>query len=452
VDADAVTALLPGRRAAPPSPVEIHAVLSLARRVALQGSVEGAAGVLRHGLAELLDAHRGEIFFHDPETGAPWAADSSLAIPDGEEALIQPVAQEGTVMAVLVAARRAKAAPFSAHDRRLLALLAERIGPFLWQLAVDEALASRQEGDDDDLFRKQAVARHRAGRSEGCVSEISPTWVGRTYKLLLGGMALGVLYGSLAQINQYSAGSAVIRMEGTEVSARAEGTVERVGVVPGQRVAAQDLLLELGAEHERAELAEIQVEYEQQLGAFLLQPSDDSLRSSLAQVIARKEKAETVVELRTVRAPRAGVVSDVRVRHGSHLAPGDHILTIVPEDETPVVVALLPGGDRPRLRPGMTLHLEIPGYEKTREQAVVDSIGEEVIGPQEARRYLGDKIADALELSGSVVLVRARLPGRTFVARDKIYSYHDGMIAKAEVSVRARPALFALIPGLEKLL
>src|SRR5690606_10741821 len=130
-------------------------------------------------------------------------------------------------------------------------------------------------------------------------------------------------------------------------------------------------------------------------------------------------KAEELVENRSVRAPRAGIVSDVRVRPGSHLAPGDHIVSIVSEDALPTIVALLPGKDRPRLRPGMTLQLDLPGYEKTRERAFIEEVGEEVIGPEEARRYLGNEIADALSIQGSVVIVRARLPRRTFEARNR---------------------------------
>ncbi|HKE14463.1 MAG TPA: hypothetical protein VKB80_06350, partial [Kofleriaceae bacterium] len=77
--------------------------------------------------------------------------------------------------------------------------------------------------------------------------------------------------------------------------------------------------------------------------------------------------------------------------------------------------------------------------------------GQEVIGPQEARRYVGDKIADALPIKGPVVIVRAPLGKRTFVSRDKTYTYADGMTAQAEVSVRKRRVLVALVPALEKI-
>jgi hypothetical protein len=140
------------------------------------------------------------------------------------------------------------------------------------------------------------------------------------------------------------------------------------------------------------------------------------------------------------------------VREGSRLEAGSYILTVADANTMPTMIALLPGQDRPRLRSGMTLQFNIPGYEKTNEKIPISEVGQEVIGPQEARRYVGDKIADALELKGPVVIVRARLSARTFESRDKTYTYHDGMTAKAEVSVRKRRVLVALVPFLEKIL
>jgi membrane fusion protein (multidrug efflux system) len=107
----------------------------------------------------------------------------------------------------------------------------------------------------------------------------------------------------------------------------------------------------------------------------------------------------------------------------------------------------LPGSDRPRLEIGMTLQIELPGYQKRREEAVIDSIGTQVIGPEEARRSLNDPIGDALPITGSVVLVRAHLTGRTFEADGRQYAFHDGMLGKAEVKVDHESLLRMLVPG-----
>ena len=71
-----------------------------------------------------------------------------------------------------------------------------------------------------------------------------------------------------------------------------------------------------------------------------------------------------------------------------------------------------------------------------------------MIGPAEAKRYLGEEIADAVTLTGPVVLVAARLPSATFEVEGQTRRFHDGMWAQAEVRVRSERVLVALIPAL----
>ena len=228
--------------------------------------------------------------------------------------------------------------------------------------------------------------------------------------------------------------------------------MRRTRVSSGAQVNEGDVLVELNNEAEEADLEGAELEYERKLASFLFDPANDGARESLASIAARRQRAKRAVESRQILAPRSGVVSDVRVTEGNLLQPGDHILTLVAEDALPTVVALLPGADRPRLRVGQTLQLQLPGYEKSRERLVIREVGQEVIGPEEARRYLGDKIAGSITTKSSVVIVRARIESRTFMARDKQFRFHDGMAATAEVSVRTRRVIVALVPGLERLL
>jgi membrane fusion protein (multidrug efflux system) len=95
----------------------------------------------------------------------------------------------------------------------------------------------------------------------------------------------------------------------------------------------------------------------------------------------------------------------------------------------------------------MTLQIELPGYHKKREEAVIDAIGSQVIGPEEARKSLGDPIGDALPVTGPVVIVRAHLTTRTFEASGREYAFHDGMLGKAEVKVDHESLLRVLLPG-----
>jgi membrane fusion protein (multidrug efflux system) len=141
-----------------------------------------------------------------------------------------------------------------------------------------------------------------------------------------------------------------------------------------------------------------------------------------------------MVDARTLRAPAAGIVGDIRVRPGELVTPGAQVMKISPSPNLSVV-ALLPGFDRPRLAVGMTLQIDLPGYHKKREEAVIETIGSQVIGPEEARKSLGAQIGDALPITGPVVLVRAQLSTRTFEARGREYEFHDGMVGKVEVKV-----------------
>ncbi|HLU68635.1 MAG TPA: HlyD family secretion protein, partial [Kofleriaceae bacterium] len=190
-----------------------------------------------------------------------------------------------------------------------------------------------------------------------------------------------------------------------------------------------------------------QVEYENHLAAFLLDPSDPAARAALTEAAAARERARARLAERSARAPRDGVVTDVRVRPGMRLEPGDHLMTVAGEDAPATVIALLPGGDRPELREGMELRLELAGHARADIRADIVEIGGEVIGPREARRFVGAEIGDALAIRGPVVLVRARLRGRSFESGGDELPFHDGMIGAGEVRVGSRRLLAALWPG-----
>jgi hypothetical protein len=122
------------------------------------------------------------------------------------------------------------------------------------------------------------------------------------------------------------------------------------------------------------------------------------------------------------------------------------------EQEDPKVVILVPGEFRPQLRPGMPIRFEIAGYRYAYQALTVRSVGEDVVGPNEARRYMGPGLADSVTVGGGpVVVVEAALPAETFAAEDKTYRYHNGMSGRAEVRVRSEKILFTLVPGLKAL-
>src|SRR6185503_11758050 len=102
---------------------------------------------------------------------------------------------------------------------------------------------------------------------------------------------------------------------------------------------------------------------------------------------------------------------------GVGLNPNDTILSIVAPGTEPEILAFLPGKDRPRLRAGMELQVELVGFTKVREKATITSVGTEIVGGDEImRRILGPGLADSFKQlqGGSFIIVKAKLPERSF--------------------------------------
>jgi biotin carboxyl carrier protein len=372
-----------------------------------------------------------------------------------ERILAQPIAgTDGEVHAVLVAVREGDRPEFEPQARAALATLAARCGPILHQLALElsaeSVLAEAQQGGAE-LFREEALAASTARRTSGDVVRVSPTWVTWSYWLLVAVVVAGGVFMSVGTVKEYSTGPALIRSTGRiNVTAPIAGIATSIEAAPGQRVEAGQPLAHLYDAAEAAELRRVEDQWEARLQSYLFDPTDEAARRALGDFRTERERARARVEERIVRAPRAGVVSDVRLRVGQHLSPGDIVMTISADDGELYVIALLPGADRPQLEPGMSLRLELSGYAYAYQRLDVGAVAGEVIGPAEARRFLGDEVAE-LPIPPSVVMVNARLPSHTFEVDGESYRYHDGMHGTAEVEIRSERIITALIPGLRSL-
>ena len=98
---------------------------------------------------------------------------------------------------------------------------------------------------------------------------------------------------------------------------------------------------------------------------------------------------------------------------------------------------------------GKPLRVELNGFTHEYQTFTIESVGDQIIGPTEVRRYLGADTGDAVELEGPMVLVRARIDAPTFTLKGKTYNYFDGMLAQADARVRKERILVTLIPGLK---
>ena len=366
------------------------------------------------------------------------------------------------VLAVLVALRPAELSPFGEGELSTLRFLASQAAPILQRLVLLDLTEKRQlaflTGGDERIFRREAIEHHTRGHGDrGRPLEISPAWTRWTLRLLLPMFAAALAGLWFGKLHEYAEGMAVVQIgDRGDVTATAGGTVTAVHVASGQRVAAGPLLVSLYGTGEAAELERLHRELEHALVERLRDPSDPSTGRALGALVEQRRSAESRLEERSIRAPRDGVVDDLRARLGQLVTPGQVVLTLRPDRGADQpggwAVAVLPGHSRPLIRTGMPLRLELRGHRYAYQQLVIQEIADGVVGPAEAQRILGAGIGDAVPLSGPVVFVRARLISDSFTSGGRSYRYHDGMIGRVEVRVRSERILTSLFPGLRKVL
>lgn len=304
------------------------------------------------------------------------------------------------------------------------------------------------DGPSDSLYRKEALQAHLGPTAEGQVLRLIPRWAPWTFTLLISASLFALLYAVVGTLDEYADGVAVVRVQGRrELTARAPGTVATIEAQPGQRVAAGQVIVRFHGD--TSERDRLEKELERQLVKVLDDPTDQAARQQLMAVRAERDRARDEVDQRLVRAPEAGVVSDVRIQPGRLVQPGETVASLVPDGARFEVIAVVPGNFRPRLQPGMPLRVEISGYAHAYAEVAIETIGDQVVGPTEIRRFLPADLAETLSISGPVVLVTASLSSRSFSAEGRTYDYYDGMLGRAEVRVGSRSVLFSLVPGLE---
>lgn len=273
------------------------------------------------------------------------------------------------------------------------------------------------------------------------------------YWIVVASLLAACAFAAFAHVHQYTEGPAIIRYTGrNNVVAFEAGTIASLEVARGQHVEQGQVLARLHDVEQAGRLRGLETEFERKLVAYLQSPADPTVRQALAQIVAQRESAMAGVESRVIRAPTAGLIKEVMVHNGEHVAPGTQVLSIAEQGmvEGLSVLAFLPGHERPRLHAGQTLRLTLPGYRGVRITSVVRAISSEVLGASDARsRYLGERLGDSLPITGTVVVVEARLSSPEFEADHRRFQLHDGMVGIAEIQLGARSVLETLIPGLQ---
>ncbi|HKP56810.1 MAG TPA: HlyD family efflux transporter periplasmic adaptor subunit [Polyangiales bacterium] len=301
------------------------------------------------------------------------------------------------------------------------------------------------------LFRRQALEHHRA---RGLASELVVLDHGAThwgFALLCAGMLALLLFATLGHVNEYATGPAFVQLDGrTPLTAESAGLVSSVAVKPGDSVQLGDELVRFHAAEELAELQAASLEFERQLAKLLLRPGDPVTREALLSLRSRRDLAQQRSERRVLRAPQAGIVGDVRVRPGQLVEPGMRVVDLQSAASAATVTALLPGRYRPLLHAGDTLRFELDGFHHVAHELRVSQVGEQIVGPTEAARFVGSDLADAISISGPVVLVTAKLPAAHFTLDGQPYEFATGMFGKAEAVVRNEAIAYAIVPSLKQ--
>jgi membrane fusion protein (multidrug efflux system) len=301
------------------------------------------------------------------------------------------------------------------------------------------------------LFRREAIEHLRARDMKADVLALDPRATAWGFWLLCAGMVVTGLFLILGRLNEYATGPAFVDLDGqTTLTASLSGLVTEVKVKPGDRVEPGAILVRFHAADEVAEVEAATKEFESQLAKLLLRPDDVPTREALVSLRSRRELAQTRLEQRTLRAPHRGVVGDVRVRPGQVLEPGMRVLELQEARSEATVIALLPGRYRPMLRPGDKLRFELDGFQRRAQELTVNRVGDQIVGPTEAARYLGRDLADAFSIAGPVVLVQASLPRTSFEIEGEQYVVTSGMRGKAEAVVRNEPIAYAFVPSLRQ--
>jgi multidrug efflux pump subunit AcrA (membrane-fusion protein)/CheY-like chemotaxis protein len=475
---------------------------ALAALVTAQGKAIGAAAepddAARAAIAavvELVDADRARCLYCDHESGLVWSgagaddAESSVSAglagfavravagvvvphaaddamyraeidnPGGtgrERLAAQPVAgPDGHVHAVLIAIRDEARPPFTGAELDKLEALALAWAPYLLQMSMrveaDQIVGDRLDLGPSDMFRQEAIVHLVRRGQRGDVVRVHPGWVRAAYWLVLGSLAAAFTYAAVAQVHQYAEGAAVVQFTGrSELIAHEAGTIASLDAERGQHVERGQVLARLYDAEQVGQLKTLETEFESKLVAYLESPADPNVKQALGQIRSARDSARLGVESRTIRAPEAGIVKEVLARDGQRVEPGTVVLSIVEATsaEGLKVIAFLPGGERPRLRAHQPLRLTLPGYRGAHIASEVRAISE-VLGAAEARaRFLGNRLGDSLPLTGTVVVVEARLGSPAFEADGETFQLHDGMIGQAEVQMQSRSLLESLIPGL----
>ena len=306
----------------------------------------------------------------------------------------------------------------------------------------------RPEIGKQSIFRPEALAEHRRPESTSSILNVSARWGG----WIVGGLA-ALLVGFFSFLifgrsTEYAEGAALVRSRGqVPVVANAPGTVAEVRLSPGAAVNPGTVVGTLYDADELALAERLEQEYEAQLVSLLRFPDDPTLGSGLSSLRAGSREARAALRERALRSPTSGVLTDVRVRVGTAVSPGQTVATVGTPGAGFELVAEVPGNYRPLLREGLPLVAELAQFPGDRLHLIASAVSPEVVDAAEAEAILGRAFAEEVG-TGSVALVYARIPEEMAEAFGDRQGLYDGMTGTVRIPVRRDRFIASLWPSL----
>jgi membrane fusion protein (multidrug efflux system) len=171
---------------------------------------------------------------------------------------------------------------------------------------------------------------------------------------------------------------------GTDLATEVAGLVRRVVVKSGQGVGEGDVLFELNADAEKAQLRTLQAAADlakivldrdraqidvHAVSQAAVDADEADLKSKQAQVVQQ----QALVDKKTVRAPFAGRVGITTIQPGSYVNSGDKLITLQAIDRL-YVDFYVPQREIPRLGIGSNIWLQVDSFPGRRFQGRVNAI------------------------------------------------------------------------------
>lgn len=381
-------------------------VVEIARRVGLQTDAATAGDLVAEGLRDLVDADRAHYLLYDEVEEVLWAGQRDAPGERRESAAV------GLVSFAVRTARVTRASPAAADPR--------------WDREADDP-----EGDGGEALLVVPV-RSAGQRVVGALVAVR-----RADRRPFGDQETSLLALLAEHVASTFARFALERR--LEILERDDG--EETGVRAGSIYRRRALEEYAAGAGERGDVLRVSPSWTRWTYRLLLAVVVTALFAGTFVRVPEYARGPAVVHA-------GGTVADQRVREGQ---PGDAVVSLAVDRPAASVACLLPASHRPLLKPGMPLRLELAGFPGAVHELTIGTVGQEILGPAEVRRYLGPGRADAVSLTGPVVVVEARLPGDTFTVGGSSFAFHDGMLATAEVPVRSEPLFVSLVPDLRGL-